>query len=186
MGNTKPIITAAPILSDRVRVNGVETPVTFTAEEGILRWSENRLSIAKEVLGITVEDSKIKIRAIKEKDDGGIICCGGNTKGTVRRSYNLEMLTEDSLRIWSQKLQEFIDSLGRPKRLFVLVNPYGGKRSASKIFIDSVKPLLDDANIDYTVQETKYQLHAKEVAKSLDILRFDGVVCVSGDGILVE
>lgn len=41
---------------------------------------------------------------------------------------------------------------GRPKRLFVFVNPYGGKRSASKIFIDSVKPLLDDANIDYTVQ----------------------------------
>lgn len=33
---------------------------------------------------------------------------------------------------------------------------------------------------------TKYQLHAKEVAKSLDILRYDGVVCVSGDGILVE
>ncbi|KAH0685253.1 hypothetical protein KY290_016522 [Solanum tuberosum] len=186
MGNTKPI-TAAPVLSDRVRVNGVETPVTFTAEEGILRWRENCLSIEKEVLGITVEGSKIKIRAIKENDGGGIICCGGNTGGTVRRrSYNLEMLSEDSLRIWSQKLHEFIDSLGRPKRLFVFVNPYGGKRSASKIFIDSVKPLLDDANIDYTVQETKYQLHAKEVAKSLDILRYDGVVCVSGDGILVE
>lgn len=186
MGNTKPI-TAAPVLSDRVRVNGVETAVTFTAEEGILRWRENCLSIEKEVLGITVEGSKIKIRAIKENDGGGIICCGGNTVGTVRRrSYNLEMLTEDSLRIWSQKLHEFIDSLGRPKRLFVFVNPYGGKRSASKIFIDSVKPLLDDANIDYTVQETKYQLHAKEVAKSLDILRYDGVVCVSGDGILVE
>lgn len=41
---------------------------------------------------------------------------------------------------------------GRPKRLFVFVNPYGGKRSALKIFVNDVKPLLDDANIDYTVQ----------------------------------
>ncbi|XP_055827487.1 sphingosine kinase 1-like isoform X2 [Solanum dulcamara] len=186
MGKTNPT-PVAPVLSDRVRVNGVETLVTFTAEEGILRWTENCLSIEKEVLGFTVEGTKIKVRAIKENDGGGIICCSGNTGVTVKiRSYNLEMLSEVSLRIWTQKLQEFIDSLGRPKRLFVFVNPYGGKRSASKIFIDSVKPLLDDANIDYTVQETKYQLHAKEVAKSLDILRYDGIVCVSGDGILVE
>ncbi|OIT40233.1 PREDICTED: sphingosine kinase 1-like isoform X1 [Nicotiana attenuata] len=175
---------SSPVLSDRVRFNGVVTTVTLTAE-GKLRWRENCLSIKKEVLGFLIKGSKIKIRAVKE--NGGGISCGGNTGATVRRrSFSFEPLTEDSLRLWSQKLQEFIDSLGRPKRLFVFVNPYGGKKSASKIFIDSVKPLLDDANIDYTVQETKYQLHAKEVAKSLDILRYDGVVCVSGDGILVE
>ncbi|MCD7473450.1 Sphingosine kinase 1 [Datura stramonium] len=189
MGQAKAPV--APVLSDRFRVNGVETTVTFTAtaaeEEGKLIWRENCLSIEKEVLGFSVEGSKIKIRAVKENDDGGGICCGGNIGATLRRrSVTFEPLSEDSLRIWSQKLQEFIDSLGRPKRLFVFLNPYGGKKSASKIFIDSVKPLLDDANIDYTVQETKYQLHAKEVAKSLDILRYDGVVCVSGDGILVE
>lgn len=34
--------------------------------------------------------------------------------------------------------------------------------------------------------ETKYQLHAKEVVKSLDLDKYDGIVCVSGDGILVE
>jgi len=34
--------------------------------------------------------------------------------------------------------------------------------------------------------ETKHQLHAKEVARSLDIKKHDGIVCVSGDGILVE
>ncbi|KAK4340570.1 hypothetical protein RND71_039071 [Anisodus tanguticus] len=178
--------TAAPVLSDRVRVNGVITPVTLTVE-GKLLWRENCLSIEKEVVGFSIEGFKIKIKAVKENKGGGI-CCGGNTGVTVRRRrcFKFELLSEDSMRSWSQKIQEFIDSLGRPKRLFVFVNPYGGQRSASKIFIDSVKPLLDDANIDYTVQETKYQLHAKEVAKSLDILRYDGVVCVSGDGILVE
>lgn len=112
MGETKPT-PIAPILSERVRVNGVETPVTFAVEEGKLRWTENCLSIEKEVLGFTVEGTKIKIRVVKEDEGGGIICCGGNTGVKVRRRrFDFEMLSEDSLRIWSQKLQEFIDSLG--------------------------------------------------------------------------
>lgn len=36
------------------------------------------------------------------------------------------------------------------------------------------------------LSETQHQLHAKEVACSLDIKKYDGIVCVSGDGILVE
>ena len=34
--------------------------------------------------------------------------------------------------------------------------------------------------------ETQYRLHAKELAQGLDLTKYDGVVCVSGDGILVE
>ncbi|KAG5023286.1 hypothetical protein JHK82_019189 [Glycine max] len=34
--------------------------------------------------------------------------------------------------------------------------------------------------------ETKHQLHAKQVVQSLDFSKYDGIVCVSGDGILVE
>ncbi|XP_038987701.1 sphingosine kinase 2-like isoform X2 [Phoenix dactylifera] len=34
--------------------------------------------------------------------------------------------------------------------------------------------------------ETKYQLHAQEIARSLGLLKYDGIVCVSGDGVLVE
>lgn len=43
-----------------------------------------------------------------------------------------------------------VDS-GRPKRLFIIVNPYGGKKSALNIFQNDVKPLLDDANVEYTL-----------------------------------
>lgn len=39
---------------------------------------------------------------------------------------------------------------------------------------------------DLSLSETKYRLHAKEVAHSLDLSGYDGVLCVSGDGILVE
>ncbi|XP_028801065.1 sphingosine kinase 1 isoform X2 [Neltuma alba] len=75
---------------------------------------------------------------------------------------------------------------GRPKRLFIFLNPFGGKKTAPIVFRDHVKPLLEDAEIQITVQETQHQLHAKEVARALDISKYDGIICVSGDGILVE
>ncbi|KAA8519864.1 hypothetical protein F0562_014046 [Nyssa sinensis] len=177
-----------PILSDRVIVNGTVTSLTLTTS-GQLRWSEGSgshrcLLVGKEVLGFSVEGSRIKIRAVVDSRDG--ICCIGSRGALVRKNFVFEPLSEVSLRLWCQKLQEYIDSLGRPKRLFIFVNPFGGKKSASKIFIDDVKPLLEDANVDFTVQETKYRLHAKEVAHTLDLSKYDGIVCVSGDGILVE
>ncbi|EEF49800.1 D-erythro-sphingosine kinase, putative [Ricinus communis] len=48
-------------------------------------------------------------------------------------------------------------AIGRPKRSLVFVNPFGGKTSASKIFLDVVKPLLEDADVQITLQgETRF------------------------------
>ncbi|VFQ88998.1 unnamed protein product [Cuscuta campestris] len=173
------------VLSGQVTIDGAVTQVTLTTG-GQLQWPGRCLVIKKEVLGFSVEGSQIKIRAIVERGAG--ICCGGYQSPLLRKTFTFDFqsISEESLRLWSHKLQEFLDSLGRPKRLFVFVNPYGGKKSASKIFHDEVKPFLEDANIEYEVQETKYQLHAKEVVHSLDLSKYDGIVCVSGDGILVE
>ncbi|XP_057764637.1 sphingosine kinase 1 isoform X1 [Salvia miltiorrhiza] len=171
------------ILSDHVRTNGLTTTATLSAS-GQLRWEDRRLDIEKQVLGFSVEGLKIKIRTVVEAEAG--ICCCTSKSALIRKTFILELSSTDSLRIWTEKLQEYLDSLGRPKRLFIFVNPYGGKKSALKIFKDDVKPLLDDASVEYTIQETKHQLHAKEVAQSLDLEKFDGIVCVSGDGILVE
>ncbi|XP_058196466.1 sphingosine kinase 1-like [Rhododendron vialii] len=174
------------LLSDRVLVNGTVTDVTLTGD-GVVRWTEGGsqrcLEVDKEVLGFSTEGPRIKIRAVVE---GAKICCPGSRGAPMRKTFVFEPQSEDLLRVWCQKLQDFIDSLGRPKRLFVFVNPFGGKKSASKIFLDDVKPLLEDANVEFTLQETKHQLHAKEVVQTLDLSKYDGIVCVSGDGVLVE
>ncbi|KAG6519050.1 hypothetical protein ZIOFF_022539 [Zingiber officinale] len=81
---------------------------------------------------------------------------------------------------------EYLFDVGRPKRLLIVINPYGGKKTALRIFDAEIKPLLVDANIIYTMKETKHQLHAQQIAKTVDLLKFDGIVCVSGDGVLVE
>ncbi|KAJ4981051.1 hypothetical protein NE237_031888 [Protea cynaroides] len=171
----------------QVRVNGKLTQVTLSSDGKFRMETGHRpLNLEKELLGFNAEGSKITIRALVENrvDVHCVVC--SEAKGRERKDIVLETLTEESQRLWCQKLQAYIDSLDRPKRLFVIVNPFGGKRSATKIFQDEVKPLLVAANIEYSVEETQYQLHAKEMAHTLDLSKYDGIVCVSGDGILVE
>ncbi|MBA0866080.1 hypothetical protein Goshw_017692 [Gossypium schwendimanii] len=176
----------SPFISDRVLVNGKVVPLTFT-RDGKLRWNHNDrrcLDVEKEALGFTFEGSRIRVNVVVEKRDG--ILCFANMGGIGRQSFVFEPLSEESLTLWSQKLRDYIDSLGRPKRLLIFVNPFGGKKCATKIFVEDVRPCLEDADIQFTVIETKHQLHAKEVVKTLDLSKYDGIVCVSGDGILVE
>ncbi|KAI3718831.1 hypothetical protein L6452_19715 [Arctium lappa] len=179
------------IVSDEVFVNSDKATVTLSGD-GILRWSDRRvflrcLSVEKEVLGLSTVGRLITIRALVETGSNDGWCFGSRGGGNlVRKSFVFEAMSEDSLRNLCEKIQGYIDSLGRPKKLFIFVNPFGGRKSASKIFNYDVKPILEDANIEYTMQETKYQLHAKEVSRSLDLTKYDGIICVSGDGILVE
>ncbi|XP_052478190.1 sphingosine kinase 1 isoform X2 [Gossypium raimondii] len=156
----------SPILSDQVLVNGTAVPLTLTGD-GKLRFLGKRqrcLTLEKEVLGFAVEEgSRIRIKAVVEEREG--ICCCGNRGDLVRESFVFEPLSEDSLALWSQKLRDYIDSLGRPKRLLIFLNPFGGKKSATKIFSEDVKPYLEDADIQITVIGTgngmvKSLLHA--------------------------
>lgn len=190
-GGAEPNATATNIIiSDRVLINESLKTLTFHSD-GRLIWSETEgsneqcLLFDKDVLGVTTEGSTINIRYVTESRDGGILCFL-DQGSLVRKNFDFEPCSYESRKMWFQKLQEYLGSLGRPKRLFVFVNPFGGKKSASKIFKDVVKPLLDDAEIQFTLQETQHQLHAKEIAYSLDLTKYDGLVCVSGDGILVE
>ncbi|KAI3795796.1 hypothetical protein L1987_38455 [Smallanthus sonchifolius] len=176
------------IVSDEVLVNGVKRSLTLSTD-GTLGWFDRgellrRLFVEKEVLGFSTAGHLLTIRALIKTGGDGFVCSG--RESLVRRSFVFESVSDDSLRNLCEKIEGYIDSLGRPKKLFLFVNPYGGKKSASKIFTSHVKPILEDANIEYTIQETKYQLHAKEVSRSLDLTKYDGIFCVSGDGILVE
>ncbi|EPS68311.1 d-erythro-sphingosine kinase, partial [Genlisea aurea] len=167
-----------------IRFNGDVTTATFSAD-GQLSWPGHRLLIEKQVLGFSIQGLKIHVRAVVESATATCFSCCAKSK-LIRKTFTLQTLSDDSLDVWVQKLRGYLDSLGRPKRLFVLVNPYGGKKSALRIFVNDVMPLLDDACVEYTVKETAYRLHAKEMAQSLDLANYDGIVCVSGDGILVE
>lgn len=108
-------------ISDLVKINGTATTLTLTAG-GKLQWLEggsNRcLTVEQEVLGFSTEGSRIKIRALVEK--GGGICCIGGREIPVRKSFVFEPLSEASLQLWSQKLRDYIDSLGN-KTMYLII-----------------------------------------------------------------
>ncbi|KAF2553438.1 hypothetical protein F2Q68_00037245 [Brassica cretica] len=182
-------LPSPPLISDRVLINGVVTPLTLTAE-GELQWTtesgRGKSTTEKEILSFVVEGNKVRVKTLVESTGSSSICCGGSGGDYARNDFVFEPLYDESRKLWCDKLRQRLHSLGRPKRLLVFVNPFGGKKTARKIFVEEVKPLFDDADVQLDVQETKYQLHAKEMVRSMDVSKYDGIVCVSGDGVLVE
>ncbi|WVZ68577.1 hypothetical protein U9M48_017503 [Paspalum notatum var. saurae] len=163
-----------------IRVDGA--PAEATLGGGKLRWRgaagvERALSLESEVLGVEARGKEVVVRAF----------VASKAQKRRRRDLVLEMADgEGAAAAWGERMTRGLDSLGRPKRLFVFVNPFGGRKCARKIYDTEIRPLFEAAGVTITVQETEYQGHAREVASSMDLAKYDGIVCVSGDGVLVE
>ncbi|CAD6217606.1 unnamed protein product [Miscanthus lutarioriparius] len=183
----------AEVLTESVRVNSTEVEATLRGGE--LAWrpagggngegQERRLELESEVLGCRVDGRKLKFAtfAASGGDNGK---GGGGAANRRRGEVVVEMEDEDAAVRWGNAIRDRLASLGRPKRLLIIVNPYGGKRSGRSIFQNDVLPLIEAAGVLYTMQETKHRLHAQEIAHSLDLRKYDGIICVSGDGVMVE
>ncbi|KAH3871345.1 hypothetical protein DPMN_034543, partial [Dreissena polymorpha] len=77
-------------------------------------------------------------------------------------------------------------SVPEKKRLLVLVNPHSGPGRAMQIYKGQVAPMLDEADIITTVIETEYAGHGTKLMKSFKREDYNGVVIVSGDGLIYE
>lgn len=73
-----------------------------------------------------------------------------------------------------------------PQSILVLINPHSGKGEAVDIYNKEVKPILESAHCQLTVQLTEYSGHAMEIARNVNIQNFDTILCASGDGIPYE
>ncbi|KAF0917158.1 hypothetical protein E2562_016954 [Oryza meyeriana var. granulata] len=187
----------------KVRVNGAPAEATLFCTEPPgagggreggpeFRWrchggtaAERVLSLDADVLGVEARGKEVVVKAFVAVDAARLVPCAagvgkGGERKRCRRDYVFEMAAgEDAAADWGDRTRACLDSLGRPKRLFILVNPFGGKKCAKKIYQTEIKPLFQAA-------ETQYHGHAREVASSLDLAQYDGIVCVSGDGVLIE
>uniref|UniRef100_A0A0E0LM81 DAGKc domain-containing protein n=1 Tax=Oryza punctata TaxID=4537 RepID=A0A0E0LM81_ORYPU len=188
----------AKALSEPVRVGGSAAEATLSGGE--LAWRPSgggggegrRLELESEVLGVRVDGRALRVATFARGDEAAAAArpatCGSGRGGGGGRTREVvvEMESEEAAATWGDAMRDSLSSLGRPKRLFIIVNPYGGKRGGRRIFQTEVLPLIEAAGIFYTMQETKHRLHAQEIAHSLDLRKYDGIVCVSGDGVLVE
>jgi sphingosine kinase len=74
----------------------------------------------------------------------------------------------------------------RYKRFKVLINPFGGKGIASRLYHQYAAPILAAAHCAVEVEETTHGGHATEIAEQIDIDAYDAIVCCSGDGLPYE
>jgi sphingosine kinase len=70
----------------------------------------------------------------------------------------------------------------RQKRVKVLINPFGGKGHAQKLWTREIEPIFAAARCDVDVVKTGYRGHATEIAEKIDLEAYDVIACASGDG----
>ncbi|XP_072257726.1 ceramide kinase [Pyxicephalus adspersus] len=88
---------------------------------------------------------------------------------------------------WLQALNDLLEQLAcRPKRLLVYINPYGGKKKGRQIYEKKVAPLFCLASITADVIVTEYANHARDNIYEVNLDKYDGIVCVGGDGMFSE
>ncbi|CAL1539941.1 unnamed protein product [Lymnaea stagnalis] len=76
--------------------------------------------------------------------------------------------------------------VGRPKKLFILINPIGGACKGRQIYQKAAEPLFKLASVETHVVVTEKSKHALEIGETHDFSQYDGVVIVGGDGLYQE
>nr|XP_056719438.1 sphingosine kinase 2 [Euleptes europaea] len=76
--------------------------------------------------------------------------------------------------------------LPRPRRLLLLLNPFGGKGNALQWCQTHILPMITEADVSFNLIQTERQNHARELVQSISLAEWDGIVAVSGDGLLYE
>ncbi|XP_004694312.1 PREDICTED: sphingosine kinase 2 isoform X1 [Condylura cristata] len=76
--------------------------------------------------------------------------------------------------------------LPKPPRLLLLVNPFGGRGLAWQWCKNHVLPMIAEAGLSFNLIRTERPNHARELVQGLSLSEWDGIVTVSGDGLLYE
>lgn len=101
--------------------------------------------------------------------------------------YTISDADKKNVSLWvSMLLQRAYGEAQRNKRIKILINPYGGKGTASKLYARYAEPIFAAAGCNIDVEVTTHHGHAVEIARDIDINAYDAIVCCSGDGLLYE
>lgn len=74
----------------------------------------------------------------------------------------------------------------KARRLMLLLNPCGGRGNALQQCHTHILPIITEADISYNLVQTERQNHARELVQSINLDEWDGIVVISGDGLLFE
>ncbi|KAL8939382.1 MAG: hypothetical protein Q9216_003395 [Gyalolechia sp. 2 TL-2023] len=102
-------------------------------------------------------------------------------------NYPIEKPSDTHAASWvSSLLDRAYGESQRRKRIKVLINPFGGKGKAQKLYLRDIEPIFAAARCEVDVEKTQYRGHAEEIAENLDPDAFDVIAACSGDGLPYE
>ena len=73
----------------------------------------------------------------------------------------------------------------KPSKVFMLVNPYSGKKKGMKV-AEAAKQLLESSGIEVEMHISQHSGHLVDIASSLDVQHDQAIAVVGGDGSLSE
>ena len=71
-------------------------------------------------------------------------------------------------------------------KFLIIINPNSGKRKSINVFKKNLKPSLEHNSFDYKTITTTYSGHAEQIIESIDLLNFDAILVLGGDGTMHE
>eukprot|EP00899_Mesostigma_viride_P001425 jgi/Mesvir1/11283/Mv01077-RA.1 len=176
------------MISSNAHVNGVATKALLL-HSGEFVWGDRRQSRqsvpTRDILGATRQEDARVLTLHTYPLEESTNCCGIARCRRQRTDVRLQLASSSEWKEWAMAL-DLLVRRGRPRRLTVLVNPVSGNGRAKRIFLKEVQPIFALSGIDLDVIYTTHRLHGTQVAQSLDTKTTDGIVCVGGDGVLVE
>ncbi|XP_072286690.1 ceramide kinase-like isoform X3 [Pyxicephalus adspersus] len=175
--------------------------VSVTLEEDALNWAYSKkkswrqkspwVSVpVNEIVTVQQGDHKQQTKAINAPSTYFTVYYVLR-KSCMRWSLQLVTFTAPDAQVaheWVQHIQEKVQQKGptRPRKLLVFINPYGGCGKASRIYYTKISHLFQLAEIESEVIETIRANHARDFIMAADLQKYDGVVCVGGDGMFSE
>jgi len=169
--------------------------VTLSFGHGRLSWatangSETGFNTA-DVLGCSVKDGppRIILHAAPRSRGG---CFGVKPPGRMHVDKVLICTTFEQATSTKAALDKLLGTsaetdagCGPRKPWLVLINPFGGGGKASHVWAELEK-LLEPLGLVYDITHTTHAGHAAELAAELMLGAYEGVMSVSGDGLVFE
>ncbi|KAH9499810.1 hypothetical protein Btru_077868 [Bulinus truncatus] len=176
-----------------------------SSDESIILKDTVKIKGKESFLILTVNGLKI---TVKSKEEAAlficwpdVICVKRDEKSSEAHLFTVHYIHHGSnnlLRLKTLKIQEgnseqwislvnhHISVSGRPKKLFVVINPIGGAGKGLQIYKETIEPLFKLAEIDTSVVVTERSKHALQIGESTDFSQYNGIVIVGGDGLYQE
>ncbi|KAG0233781.1 sphinganine kinase lcb4 [Actinomortierella wolfii] len=133
-----------------------------------------------EILNITLEHpTSIRIAVCSPK--------AGPKSESILKNFYFEVNDSQRAAEWAKNVLDHVyKGIKRCRHFKVIVNPFGGTGKAKHRWEHQAAPIFSAAGCTFDLTFTSHQGHAIEIARELKTDLYDGIITVSGDGVVHE